>query len=321
MHGAHEVEPDERVFIRVVQAGSLKAAAEQLGTDPSTVSRSLARLEQRLGVRLLTRSTRRSTPTDAGARYVEGLRRLAEQQAALEADISGSAEVPRGRLRVTAPVDFGARFVVPALAKLADAAPGLEVEAVLGSGFVDLVEQGFDVAIRIGRLADSTLIARRLGVVPRVLVGAPGYFKRYGRPRTAAELAGHEFVLYLRGNAEATFELRAPDGATVAATLRGRITVNSIRATVALVEEGRGLSLAPLWAFEESLAAGRVEAVLADHGLPAYPMHAVYAATSYVPAKIRAFVDAMAAQVRAEPTLQAPAGPAPTEPPVARRRS
>lgn len=314
------MEPDERVFIRVVQAGSLKAAAEQLGTDPSTVSRSLARLEQRLGVRLLNRSTRRSTPTDAGARYVEGLKRLAEQQAALEAEVSGSAEVPRGRLRVSAPVDFGARFVVPALAKLADAAPELAVEAVLGSGFVDLVEQGFDVAIRIGRLADSTLIARRLGVVPRVLVGAPGYFRRRGRPRTAAELAGHEFVLYMRGNADATFELRAPDGEAVAAALRGRFTVNSVSAVVALVEAGRGLHLGPLWAFEASLAAGRVEAVLTDHGLPAYPLHAVYAPTSHVPAKIRAFVDAMAAQVRAEPTLRAPAGPAPTEPPVARRR-
>lgn len=294
---------DERLFLRVVEAGSLKAAAEQLGTDPSTVSRRLAALEERLAVKLLVRSTRRSTPTDAGARYVEGLRRLIEQQEALEAEISGAAETPKGRLRVTAPVDFGARFVVPVLAELQTEAPELEVELVLGSGFADLAEQGIDVAIRVGRLQDSALIARRLGEVPRVLCAAPRYLKRRGEPRAPADLAGHDFIFYARSNAAAPIELIGPDGSASSVIPEGRFTVNSVTGIRTLVEAGRGIHLGPLWAFADAIKAGRLKALLPGYGLRSYPLHAVYAASSYVPAKIRAFVDRMALHVQAEPAL------------------
>jgi len=161
---------DERLFLRVVEAGSLKAAAAFLGKDASTLSRRVAALEERLGVKLLVRSTRRTTPTDAGQRYYEGLRDLVAQQEALEAEVSRTTETPHGQLRVTAPVDFGARFVVPVLARLQESAPDLVVECVLGSGYLDLAEHGLDVAVRVGKLPDSALIARRLGAVPRVLV-------------------------------------------------------------------------------------------------------------------------------------------------------
>ncbi len=297
---------DERLFVRVVDAGSLKAAAEQLGADPSTISRRLSALEARLGVKLLQRSTRRSTPTDAGKIYVEGLRRLIEQEQALEGEIAGGSDTPRGRLRVTAPVDFGARFVVPVINALHLLAPKLEIELVLGSGFLDLAEQGIDIAIRIGRLPDSTLIARQLGSVPRVLVGAPQYFARHGEPHTPAELERHAFLFYRRPQGTAaTFELQGPEGAVIVRP-KGLITVNSIRGIGALLIAGRGLHLGPLWAFADALAAGKLQAIMTDYAIAAYPLRALYLPSLYVPAKIRRFVELMAAQVRDEAALSPP---------------
>lgn len=293
-----------RVFLRVVEAGSLKAAAEQLGTTPSTVSRQLAALEERLGVKLVQRSTRRSKPTDAGARYYEGLRRLADETSALEAEIAESSDTPRGRLSITAPVDFGARFVVPVVEAMIRDAPDLDVELVLGSGFYDLTERNIDVAIRIGRLADSSLVVKRLGRVPRVLVASPKYLARRGTPCAPAELAGHEFVFYARGNPGVPLELEDESGTVHHVRMKGRLTVNSITAIRRLVENGAGIHLGPRWAFEEGLACGRLRALLPGYRLPAPPLHAVYAPSAYVPAKIRVFVDRMAEFAPTQPTLR-----------------
>jgi DNA-binding transcriptional LysR family regulator len=300
----HEVPGEsERIFVRVVEAGSLKAAAGQLGTDASTVSRRVAALEARLGVKLLQRSTRRTSPTDAGARYHEGLRRLLDQEAALEAEVAGNADALRGRLRVTAAAEFGTRFVVPVVEALHREAPDLEIELLLGSAFVDLAEEGVDVAVRVGRLADSSLVARRLGVVPRVLVASPKYLRRHGTPRRPDDLAKHEMIFYARANAR-ELDLGGPDG-PVTARLNGRLTLNSVAGIRALVEAGRGIHLGPLWAFHDSIEAGRLHRLLPSWSLRAYPLHAVYPPSAYVPAKIRAFVDRMASLVRGEPSLAA----------------
>ncbi len=296
---------DERLFLRVVEAGSLKAAAEQIHADPSTVSRRIAGLEERLGVKLLQRSTRRSTPTDAGARYLAGLRQLVDQQDALEADISDTSDTPRGRLRVTAPLDFGDRFVVPVAEALQRSAPALEIDLVLGSSFLDLGAQGIDVAIRIGRMPDSSLISRKLGEVPRVLVGAPAYLDRRGRPESPEALADHDFVLYRRRTHDRPIEFVGPDGEAIAIPIKGRIAVNSITSICALVAAGHGLCFGALWSFEDALAAGEVESLLPDYLPQAYPLHALYAPSAYVPAKIRAFIDGMAEYVRQQPTLTA----------------
>ncbi len=289
----------ETLFLRVVEAGSLKAAAEQTGADPSAVSRKLAALEARLGVKLLNRSTRRSTPTEAGQRYYEGLRRVVDAKAALEADISGLVDTPTGRLTLAAPVDFGARFVAPVIGALQERYRDLSVDLRLGSGFDDLAEQGIDVAVRIGRLPDSSLIARRLGAVPRVIVGSADYLSAHGTPASPSDLAAHDFVFYRPGQRELDIKAGAQ---TV--TVKGRVSANSITAVRALVAGGRGLHLGPVWAFEAGLADGSLKAVLSDHALDAFPLHAVYAPSAFVPAKIRAFIDAMAASVKAEASLE-----------------
>ncbi|MEM6539150.1 MAG: LysR family transcriptional regulator [Pseudomonadota bacterium] len=297
------IDTHAQLFLRVVEAGSLKAAAEQIGADPSAVSRKIASLEARLGVKLLERSTKRSAPTDAGVRYYEGMRRLIDSQLALEADVAGLVDTPTGKLRVTAPVDFGARFVAPVLSKLQDDFPKLSVELLLGSTFADLVEQGIDVAIRIGKLSDSSLIAKRLGAVPRMIVGAQSYFNRHRLPKKPEDLMSHDFIFYGPGQQELDIVVGEGKSAKTV-TVTGRFTANSVTAIRTLVASGRGLHLGPQWAFEDGLADGSLTQVLPDAAFQSFPLHALYAPGAFVPAKIRQFIDRMARVSESEPSLE-----------------
>ncbi len=281
---------DDALFLAVIDGGSFRSAAQAAGLDPSRVSRRISALEGRLGVKLLNRTTRASAPTEAGARYADGVRRLAEARAALLAEVTGGRDVPQGRLRVAAPVDFGARFVAPVASALTDAHPDLTVELRLGSGFADLQAQGIDVAIRIGRLADSALTARRIGQSRRVFVAAPEIAARIRAP---GDLQGLEIVSYVPGLTEVPvrFDL---GGTRHEATLPSRVGVNSMSAVRAMVLEGRGAHLGPDWAFAEDLAAGRLAAILPEAAYAAFPIHAVWPPTPFRPAAQRVFVDWMA---------------------------
>ena len=296
------IETPEQLFLRVVDAGSLKAAAEQINADPSAVSRKIAALEDRLGVKLLQRSTKRSTPTEAGAQYYDGMRTLIEQQSALEARIAGTIDRPTGKLRVTAPVDFGVEFVAPVLSQMQDQAPGLKVELLLGSTFSDLVDQNIDEAIRIGRLPDSSLIARRLGSVPRVIVASETYVHANGLPLIPGQAGSHPFIIYRPEQNNTSIKMRR-DGQQVIMPMSGDITVNSISAVRMLVCAGKGLHIGPEWAFRDGLADGSIVRVLPDYELEAFPLHAVYVSATYVPAKVRVFVDLMQTSVRSDPAI------------------
>lgn len=296
-------ETNETLFLRVVEAGSLKAAAEQIGSDPSAVSRKISALERRLGVKLLERSTKRSTPTEAGQDYYDGMRRIIDEQAALEAHVTGLVDRPTGRLSVTAPVDFGAKFVAPILAKLQDEAPDLTIDLRLGSAFSDLVGQGLDVAIRIGKLEDSSLIAKRLAFVPRVLVAAPAYLERHDPIASARDLERHDFIHYRPGDRQVEITLEK-DGTPETITASGKFSANSVTAIRALVVAGRGLHKGPVWAFEDELRSGAVVPVLPDWSIAAYPVHALYAPSAFVPAKIRRLIDLAGEAFRKSGALQ-----------------
>ncbi|MFQ6549028.1 LysR family transcriptional regulator [Aestuariibius sp. 2305UL40-4] len=297
-------DPNVELFLRVVETGSLKAAAAEAKADPSSVTRRIAKLEERLGAKLLIRSTRRSRPTEAGQAYYDGVRRIVAEQAALEAEIAGLADTPRGLLRVTAPVDFGARFVTPVVDRLLSEHPDLSVELNLGSEFADLRESNVDVAVRIGTLSDSALIARRFGEVPRAIVVAPSYFERYDRPERPEDLARHSFIFY-RPAPEMKLHLVRGEERVSVAVGRSRIAVNSMAAVRELMFSGQGMVLSPLWACEDALADGRVVRVLEDWHSPAFPLHGVFLPGPFRPAKLRVFLDAMAAQAKAEPSLAA----------------
>ncbi|MEM7665954.1 MAG: LysR family transcriptional regulator [Pseudomonadota bacterium] len=299
----HELTAPDQIFIRVVEAGSLRAVAEEMGVDPSSVSRKVSALEDRLQAKLLRRSTKRSVPTEAGLRYCEGVRRLLDERAALEADVAGLIDEPRGRLRIGAPVDFGARFVAPVIADLMRDAPDLDVELVLGSGFDDLTQGGLDAVVRIGTLTDSSLVARKVAVVPRVIVGAASYFEKHGMPATPADLSDHPFVFYKGGQRRLALDLQC-NGRKKRAEATGRVAANSVTAIRQLVLGGAGLHHGPLWALEEDIAAGRVLIALPDWHTPAFPVHVVRLASSYVPAKVREFSDRFAAAMANESTLK-----------------
>ena len=256
-----------------------------------------------MGVKLLERSTKRSTPTEAGQDYYDGLRRIVDEQTALEAHITGLIDKPTGRLSVTAPVDFGAKFVAPVLAALQDEAPDLTIDLRLGSAFSDLIGQGLDVAIRIGQLQDSSLIAKRLGVVPRVLVAAPSYLGGRDPIHTAKDLEQHDFIHYRPGDRQVDIALEK-DGETETVTAHGHFSANSVSAIRALVVAGRGIHKGPVWAFEDELRDGTVVPVLPDYAIAAYPVHALYAPSAFVPAKIRRFIDLAAETFKASGSLQ-----------------
>ena len=296
---------DLHLYLRIVETGSLRAAAQELGTDPSHVSRRLSGLEKRLGVRLVKRSRVRSVPTDAGHSYYTRLKDLLEQMSALEDDVAGAADEPRGILRVTAPIDFGTLHVGPWLHELTAQAPRLSIDLIVSDRVVDMTEQGVDVAIRIGRLPDSALTARRLGAMPLAIVGAPSYLARRGTPKTPACLAEHDFVLYSGLQAGAMLALRHRQGEVRQIRCHSRFSINNLGGVARVVEAGGGLHAGPLWYFAAEIADGSLVHVLPDWAPPTYPVHALYQPTPYLPAKIRRFVDLAATRMRATPGIEA----------------
>lgn len=287
----------QHIFLQVVEAGSLKKAAEHLNMEPSSVSRKVAALENRLRVKLLRRSTSNTTPTELGQRYYEGLRQIIDDQTALEEEISGGVDQLSGRLRIAAPVDFGAQFVVPVVRHMQHQAPELRVELLLASEFENLLEKNLDVAVRIGELPDSNLIGKRLGHVDRVLVASPEYLKKNGEPRTVEELKVHNFILY--SSVQARSDIEFADGSRYPhAKINSNITVNSVSAVRYLVLENAGIHLGPRWAFEKELKSGRVVQLMSDKPLKSFPAHAIYLARSYLPLKTKVFIKLMSERLR-----------------------
>ncbi len=289
---------DLQLFCRIVEIGSLRAAAQEIGTDPSNVSRRLSGLEERLGARLIARSRVRSAPTDAGLAYYDEVRRILERLDAIEDAVSGNAEEPRGVLRVSAPIDFGTRYIGPWLHELASQAPLLSVDLRVSDRFVDFEGEGLDVAIRIGELSDSALIARRIGAMPLALVGSPAYLERNEIPDQPDDLADYDFVLYSGMMTGEALTLAHKTGETVTVPTRSRFSVNNLGGVGRIVLAGGGLHAGPLWYFAEALERGDLMRVLPEWSPPTYPVHALFAGGPYVPAKVRRFVDLAFARMR-----------------------
>ena len=273
------------MLCRIIETGSLRAAAEEIRTDPSNVTRRLSGLEDRLGVRLINRSRVRSTATDAGQRYYSELKTLLKQLDALEDDVAGVAGEPRGLLRVAGPGVFGARHIGPWLHELQALYPRLEIDLVLTDRTVDLVEQSIDIAVHIGRLEDSSLIGVRLGTMLTVVVAAPAYLSRYGTARTPEDLRRHHLVLHAGRLQTAKLTLTGPQGRTVTIPCRSRFTVSSILGVQEAVMAGAGLNAGPLWLYAEAIERGELIRVLPAWNPPRYPVHALMVPGRYRPAK------------------------------------
>ncbi|AOJ13273.1 LysR family transcriptional regulator [Burkholderia vietnamiensis] len=288
--------PALETFARIVSAGSLSAAARELDLSLSVVSKRLAHLESRLGVRLLHRTTRQQTLTDDGAQFhAQVLRILAEIERA-ETLMSDRRGTVNGMLRVTAPGELGRVRIVPLVAAFQRQHPALTVQLMLTDTIVDLLAQDIDVAVRIGSLADSTMIARELAPNHRVLCAAPSYVAAHGLPAHPADLRAHRCIVL--GDQPRT-EWRF-DGAhgSVAVDVTAALLTNDGGAARSFALEGAGIALKSIWDVDADLDAGTLVRVLPAFAAPAAPLHAVYPGGRHVPLRVRAFVEFLREQLR-----------------------
>ena len=279
-----------QAFVAVADLEGFAPAARKLGLSPSGVTRLIAALEQRLGARLLQRTTRKVALTDVGARYLERARAILADVEEAEAAAEGERTKPSGRLVVSAPVGFGRLHVSPVMSAYLKRYPEVSGDLRLQDRVVNLVEDGIDVAVRIGELADSTLVARHVGEMRRIVVGSPAYLKRRGEPKTPAEIATHETIQFgaTAGLADWRF---VEDGGEVRAAIAPRFVTNSADAAIQHAEAGGGLTRVLAYQAAEAIKAGRVKIVLAKFELPAMPIHLVYPTSRLLSAKVRTFID------------------------------
>jgi DNA-binding transcriptional LysR family regulator len=277
------------LFVRVVETGSFSAAARDLRMGQPAVSKTIAALEERLGVRLLVRSSRQLRPTEAGEAFYERARRTLAEADEAEQAASGLGAGLSGRLRVCAPVTFGRLHVAPKLGEFLDAHPALRLELVMDDRRIDLVEENIDVALRLGALADSSLTARKLATSERLVVASPAYLARKGEPKTPSDLVAHEAVSYSHQAVGDQWRLRR--GSTeISVRPPSRLSFTAAEGFREGILAGLGVANVPRWMMSAELGTGAVQALLTDWSLPGVDLWAIYPSGRMPTAKARAFV-------------------------------
>jgi DNA-binding transcriptional LysR family regulator len=277
-------------FHSVVKHSSFAKAAEELALSPSGVSRIVTRLEERLGVRLVQRTTRSLSLTEAGTAFYARASQILADLSDAEAEVQKATALPRGNLRITASVTFGRHYVSPLLEELLAKYPELAIDLTLTNRFVDIIDEGIDLAIRIGALSDSRLIARRLCSNQRVLVAAPSYVARRGVPRHPDELAEHDCIIYTGFARAREWKLIGPDGPTTVA-VTGRLATNNFEVLGDAVRKGAGITVGPTMSVHESLHSGELVRVLDQYQFEPSAIFAVYPSARQLSSKVRAMVD------------------------------
>lgn len=276
------------LFACVIEHRSFSGAAEAVGVSKATVSKAITRLEAQLGTALFHRTSRRLALTEQGRGLADHARAmLAEARAAEEAAQEGAAALA-GRVRVSAPMSFGLAHVAPVIARFLALNPRIEIDLDLSDGVVDIVAQGFDIALRIGRLPDSSLRARRLRPVAMHIVGAPAYFERHGRPGHPGQLAEHQLLAY--SNVTGPWQFTGPDGAQVTLRARGPLSANSGEALLPALCAGVGLAVLPDFIVGAEIAAGRLEPILSEWHPPALALHLLTPPATLRPARVEALI-------------------------------
>jgi DNA-binding transcriptional LysR family regulator len=288
------------VFVRVVERGSFSAVARELGTTQPTVSKQISALEQRLGGRLIARSTRQLSLTDEGQRYYRQCREILAAVDNAEHSFQTGREGVAGPLRIASSVSFGRLQIAPRLQGFLQRYPDVTIDLQLSDQNVDLVSEGVDVALRIGDLKDSSLIARQIGLTRRLTVASPAYLKQHPAPQAPGDLARHNCILF---NVLEQFDTWAFDAGHYQVQARGNARSNNSEAIRQMVLSGLGISLSPSWLYREDIKAGRVVRVLEGYTPSPLPIHAVSPANRRQSARIRAFVDFLAEAFAADEEL------------------
>src|SRR6266478_4605561 len=279
-----------QAFVAVADLQGFAPAARKLGLSPSGVTRLIAALEERLGARLLQRTTRSVTLTDAGARYLERARRILADVEEAELAAEGERTRPSGRLVVSAPVGFGRLHVSPVMSAYLKRYPDVSGELRLEDQIINLVEDAIDLAVRIGHLADSTLVARHVGEMRRIVVASPAYLKGRGEPKTPAAITAHDTIQFGAITASPDWRFVA-DGSEVRVACTPRFATNSADAAIQYAEQDGGLTRVLAYQAAEAIRGGRLRIVLQKFEQPPLPIHIVYPTSRLLSAKVRTFVD------------------------------
>jgi DNA-binding transcriptional LysR family regulator len=279
-----------QLFVRIVETGSFSRASADLGVTQPTATKHVAALEAKLGARLLNRNTRGVSPTEIGALYYEKCKAI--QRELEEADTLAALLQSKvgGTLRISTSVAFGRRIVTPLALAFMRAHPEVTIDLSFDDRYVNLVEQGVDVALRMGRLADSSLGARWLGLNPWLVAAAPAYLERAGTPQVPADLARHACLVYSSVQGDDRWQFTAGDGQRAVVPVQGPLRSNNLSAVLAAARAGHGLAALPWYVARESLADGTIVPVLERHALPGQELHAVYPSPKLVPSKVAAFI-------------------------------
>lgn len=291
-----------RVFVKVAEASSFNAAARRLGVSPAAATRAVAALEERLGARLLHRTTRAVRLSEAGAHYLADCRRILHEVEEAEAAASGAHTEPRGTLAITAPAMFGRRHVAPVAIDFLARHPEVTLRTLLVDRVVDLIDEGIDVAVRIAHLPDSSLNATRVGAVRRVVCGAPAYLAEHGMPERPVDLLRHRIITFAPGV--------APPGWTFHRGTRtetvnppARLIVNTAEVAIAAAVAGQGLTRVLSYQAAPEIRAGRLRVVLDAFEPPPIPIHVVHREARVTSGRVRAFVDFAVARLRADRSM------------------
>lgn len=293
------------VFVRVADLGGFAAAARAQNISPPSATRAVAALEDHLGAPLFVRTTRSVRLTETGRRFLEDGRRILADLAEAEEAAVGAHAAPRGELRLTAPVLFGGMYVAPILADFLEAYPDVTATALFLDRIVNLIDEGQDVAVRIGELPDSSLVARRVGAVRRTLFATPSYLRAYGTPRHPSELATHRLVEAGAFGGGASWEFRV-DGRYLAIRPTPRLRMNTNDAVREVVASGWGISRLLSYQIAPLVANGTLVEILTDFEPPPLPVHVIHREGRQVSARVRAFVDFMVGRLRADPSVNPP---------------
>lgn len=289
-----------RIFVKVAETASFAEAARHLQMSAPAVTRAVASLEETIGARLFVRTTRSVKLTDAGSGYFEDCRRILADIAEAEAAAAGTYATPTGTLTVTAAAMFGNMYVLPILTEYLDTYPTMLGRTLFVDRLVNIVEEGADVAVRIGHLPDSGFTAIRVGSVRRVICGSPAYFEKYGVPRTPADLKNHRIAAST--GAWSSPEWRFANDQRV--TVQSSLQCNTNDAVISAAVSGWGLTRVVHYQIGPALLDGRLQIVLADYEEPPLPIHVLYPEGRHSPAKVRAFVDLAVARLRGNPLLK-----------------
>jgi DNA-binding transcriptional LysR family regulator len=281
-------------FVRVAELKSFSEVAARLNTSKSVVSRHVAALEAQLGLRLFHRTTRAITLTEAGRGYFERVSQILLDLQDADQAVSHLQMTPRGRLKVSAPMSFGFLHLAPALADFLAQYPELEVDVTMSDRFVDLVEEGFDLAVRIGTLADSSFIAKRIAPIRRVICASPSYLEAHGRPAVPQDLRAHQCLCNSNQPAGREWRFTMPDGNPVSVPVNGRLAMNNGDALRVAALNHLGFIDIPTFIVGVDLKAGTLVSVLDDHVPQVLALHAVYSHARHLSPKVRAFIDFLA---------------------------